>query len=162
MDFTSSTSTEALPLTQQRSCSCGLTSHLRLGHIDRSAVCSSPTVAFTFRGKTRDVGIFRCSKAEEICQSSRHPGPRLQPNNLLKHGHGWTPNLVGSMPSSSAMIVRDESLTHKIIFWFWFLDPREGVSVGCIDFSLMPESRIAETAPRVKGKGKKRGRGGLR
>ena len=122
MVFTSSTSTEALPLTQQRPCSCDLTSHLRLVHISRSAACSSPTVAFTFHGKTRDVGTFRCSKTAKIGQSPHHPGPHPQPNHLLKHGHGWTPNLVGSMPFSHVAIAGDVSPTHKIIL--------------CLDFQI--------------------------
>ena len=128
MVFTSSTSTEALPLTQQRPCSCDLTSYLRLVHISRSAACSSPTVAFTFHGKTRDVGTFRCSKTAKIGQSPHHPGPHPQPNHLLKHGHGWTPNLVGSMPFSDVAIAGDVSPTHKIIF--------------CLDFQIQRRASL--------------------
>ena len=41
-------------------------------------------------------------------------------------------------------------------------DPQEGVSVGCIDFSLMHESGVPGKAARRKRKGKKRGKGELR
>jgi hypothetical protein len=120
MGFTSSTSTEALPLTQQRSCSCDPTTHPDLGQIIRSAACSSPIVAFTFRGKTRDVETFLCSMTERISQSPRRPGPRQQSNHLLKHGHGWTPNLVGSWPFSDIADAGDVSPTYKIIFCLGF------------------------------------------
>ena len=144
MGFMSLTSTEAPPLTRQRSCSCDLTPHLCLGHINRSAACSSPIVGFTFRGKTQDVRAFRCSKTEKIGQSPRHPGPRPQSNHLLKHGYGWTPNLVGSVPFFDVAVAGDVSPTHKILFLSRFSDPQEGVSVGCIDFSLMPEVVLQE------------------
>jgi hypothetical protein len=61
------------------------------------------------------------------------------------------------------MIAGDVSPTHKIILSL-FPDPQdwEGIAVGCIDFSLMPESCAAGKPVREKGKGKKRGKGGLR
>jgi len=43
-----------------------------------------------------------------------------------------------------------------------FPDPGCGVSVGCIDFSLMPESRVAGKAARGKGEKRKREKGELR
>ena len=40
-----------------------------------------------------------------------------------------------------------------------FPDPHDGVAVGCIDFSLIPESRVVEKVARGEGKGNKRGKG---
>ena len=50
-------------------------------------------------------------------------------------------NLVG-ISLSDVAIARDVFPTHKIIFIFLprLPDPQMDCSVGCIDFSLMPES----------------------
>jgi hypothetical protein len=53
---------------------------------------------------------------------------------------------------SDVVIAGDVSPAHKIIFLFCFPDPQEGISVGCIDFSLMPESGVAGKVARRKGK----------
>jgi len=91
--FTSSLSIEALPSARLRSCSCihSATSSLRCNM--GSVVCSSPTVAFTLRGKTQDAGTFRCSGTRQMQArwSLRHPE---FPWSSHYTNHGWTLCLV--------------------------------------------------------------------
>ena len=73
-----------IPSTEQKPWSCDPTDTRLLRRIACSAACSSPTDAFTLRGKTRGVGTFHCSKTRKILgQSPRHP---TRPSSLKRHG----------------------------------------------------------------------------
>jgi len=73
-----------IPSTGQKPWSCDPTYTRLLRRIASSAACSSPTDAFTLRGKTRGVGTFHCSKTRKILgQSPRHTA---RPSSLKRHG----------------------------------------------------------------------------
>jgi hypothetical protein len=52
----------------------------------------------------------------------------------MRHGRGWTLDLVGI--TSERAMPRCSDSTHLSLL----PDPQDGISVGCIDFSLLPES----------------------
>ena len=85
MGFTSSTWTKALPSIQPRLYSCDpMSTLLPLGRTP-SPACSSPTVAFTLRGKTQGVGTtFLCTKMGD----PRHTRPCPWSDHLMRRGHG--------------------------------------------------------------------------